>query len=214
MHHQRQERQKYDDQRRSFTGFIFLYIPMPQNAKLVCRNTLLTRVGLGDHALVPVLRLDSGKVRDVITHPAVEPARFGMELENRVGIGYVNVVESVIRFPSLVINRKAIGCLNVISLAVGDRCGDRQVLVLYVCKLRNDFRSFTGPDEMRGCDPLVVLRAPCVDPVAIRRPARLQSVEAVGQTNRLTSQARELLLSPASPARLMTLPRPLPTPTL
>jgi hypothetical protein len=67
---------------------------------------------------------------------------------------------------------------------------------------------------MRGCDPLVVLRAPCVDPVAIRRPARLQSVEAVGQTNRLTSQARELLLSPASPARLMTLPRPLPTPTL
>src|SRR5215472_12077942 len=90
----------------------------------------------------------------------------------------MNILEPIIGLPFILLPRQPIRELDIKCLAV--ICLQRlQVAVMNVRELREKFRMFLAPDQMRRLDPFVEIPSLCRRKlVAIDRTTKLQSVKA------------------------------------
>src|SRR4051794_9268040 len=101
---------------------------------------------------MPVLQLEGGETGDVVSHPHGGRGETGYCAEDYVGLGNMDVLEAIVRFPEFSIPRQAIGGLNVEGLAIrSPETLDR--LVLDVGELRNEFGRLLLPDHVAGLNP-------------------------------------------------------------
>src|SRR5215831_16252093 len=145
-------------------------------------------LGMASH--VAVLHLESSEGGDIVTY-----ANDGLDLrlmcKHLFAERHVGILEPVVRFQRLFKPGQAIRKLGIHGIAVGHGVG-LNVAMIHVIELCQEFGGAFCPNQ-----------------VGVGNPRAF-----TGREKSLATQARLLLMSPASPGREITDPRPFPIPML